>query len=498
MSVSTIAGGAVSVKRSTLGSDEYPNGLPVLVIDDEAEVRSVIGKCLRKFKVSVVEAESLGKARERFESGEQFSIVFLDKCLGDGDGVEFFKEVHELLPELAVVIITGQGSGDNAIEAIEAGAFGYIPKPCCISDIRDAFLRRYPGFGDTFEDGAVADAVVVETTEQDDEYRGVKLIANSGVMIRVVISVGEIAKMTRPVLISGPTGTGKEVVARKIHELSSRSSRKFVPVNCGAIPQELVESILFGHVKGAFTSAFTDRKGLFEEADGGTIFLDEITETTAAFQVKLLRVLQEQRISRVGSNQETKLDVRVIASSNRNVVDEVSAGRFREDLYFRLKGSEILLPALKERPEDIMPLAVHFAGSTARKSGAKVSFSAGVVRALKIYDWPGNVRELESVMDSAVQRCNGRMVLLSDLPRDLRARVGDLNGDEEAVVGVSEELRPLADVQEEHIKRVLRHCNGNMTAAAKILGMDRSWVGRLCRRNGWGREASKADSAGED
>jgi DNA-binding NtrC family response regulator len=495
--MSTTAVGTASVKDSGLGSEDYPAGVPALVVDDDADVRSVISKCLRKFKVGVVEAESLAQAREMFEEGEQFSMVFLDRCLPDGDGVEFSREVMDRQPGLAVVIVTGQGSADNANVAIAGGAFGYIPKPCQIADIRNALLRKYPTLSDAFHDGSATGPVIDGSSDDEEEEIGVRLIGNSSVMIRVALEIGEIAKMTRPVLITGKSGTGKEVVAQKIHEMSSRAGRKFVAVNCGAMPQELIESTLFGHTRGAFTGATVDRKGVFEEADGGTIFLDEITETTAAFQVKLLRVLQEHRVTRVGSNQEIKLDVRVIASSNRNVVDEVTAGRFREDLYFRLKGSEIFLPPLQDRREDVMPLVLHFAGITARKTRRKVAFSTAVLSALKAYDWPGNVRELESVIDSAVQRCNG-VVLLSDLPRDLREigddlvgdLVGDLNENEVAVVGAvvgtTREMQTLEEVEDAHMQRVLRHCNGNKTQAAKMLGLDRSAFGKKCRENGWG------------
>lgn len=392
-------------------------------------------------------------------------------------------------PGLAVVIITGQGSTDNANVAIAGGAFGYIPKPCQIAEIRDALLRKYPTLSDAFHDGSAIGPVIDGLSADEEEESGVKLIGNSSVMIRVAIEIGEIAKMTRPVFITGKSGTGKEVVARKIHEMSSRAGRKFVAVNCGAMPQDLIESTLFGHVKGSFSGAIADRKGVFEEADGGTIFLDEITETTAAFQVKLLRVLQEHRITRVGSNQEIKLDVRVIASSNRNVVDEVAAGHFREDLYFRLKGSEIFLPPLRDRREDVMPLAFHFAGITARKTRRKVAFSTAVMAALGAYDWPGNVRELQSAIDSAVQRCNG-IVLLSDLPRDLRAIGGDLNENEVEVVGAlvgnTEEMQTMEEVEDAHMQRVLRHCNGNKTQAARMLGLDRSAFGKKCREKGWG------------
>ena len=399
------------------------------------------------------------------------------------------REVMDRQPGLAVVIITGQGSTDNANVAIAGGAFGYIPKPCQIAEIRDALLRKYPTLSDAFHDGSAIGPVIDGLSADEEEESGVKLIGNSSVMIRVAIEIGEIAKMTRPVFITGKSGTGKEVVARKIHEMSSRAGRKFVAVNCGAMPQDLIESTLFGHVKGSFSGAIADRKGVFEEADGGTIFLDEITETTAAFQVKLLRVLQEHRITRVGSNQEIKLDVRVIASSNRNVVDEVAAGHFREDLYFRLKGSEIFLPPLRDRREDVMPLAFHFAGITARKTRRKVAFSTAVMAALGAYDWPGNVRELQSAIDSAVQRCNG-IVLLSDLPRDLRAIGGDLNENEVEVVGAlvgnTEEMQTMEEVEDAHMQRVLRHCNGNKTQAARMLGLDRSAFGKKCREKGWG------------
>ena len=478
------------VSAQTLAKDnavivgDYPRGLSVLVVDDEADVRNVISRCLRKFKVPVVEAETLVQARDMFEAGERFSMVFLDRCLPDGDGVEFSREIMDFQPGLAVVIVTGNGSGENANFALAGGAFRYIPKPCLISDLRDAVLMKYPKLSDASHDGSAAEFEVKIPSDEDEES-GVKLIANSGAMIRVSLDIAEIANMTMGALITGATGTGKEVVAKKIHEMSSRARRKFVAINCGAMPQELIESTLFGHVKGAFTGAIQDRTGVFEEADGGTVFLDEITETSAAFQVKLLRVLQENCITRVGSNLEIKLDVRVIASSNRNVVDEVSAGRFREDLYFRLSGSEIYLPPLKDRREDLMPLALYFAGIAAKKIKRKnVAISSGVMAALKTYDWPGNVRELESVIRSAVERSQ-RLVLLSHLPRKLRLIVGDLKEDAVAVVGTTEEVLTMEEVEDAHMLETLRRCDGNMSLAAKKLGIDRSAFGRRCRAKGW-------------
>jgi DNA-binding NtrC family response regulator len=459
---------------------DYPRDLPVLVVDDDEDVRSVIGRCLEKFEVKVVESATLRNARDRFRAGEEFSFVFLDRCLPDGDGVDFAQEILEWSPNLAVAIVTAMGNGPNAEKALKGGAFAYLPKPCSISDIRKALFKRYPRLSDSFRDGELA-GPIIDGSPLGDEESGVTLIAHSPQMIKLRLEILEIAKMTRSVLVSGGSGTGKELIARKIHERSTRADRGFVGINCGAMNIDLIESTLFGHVKGAFTGAVNDRKGLFEEADGGTVFLDEITETSAAFQVKLLRVLQERRFSRVGSNHEIVVDVRVIAASNRNVLEEVVAGRFREDLYYRLKGSEIILPALKERREDIEPLANYFANVTVKETRKPVGFSRAAMTALQNYEWPGNVRELQFAVDSAVQRCNG-IVLISDLPNEVAQ--GDLRADELPVVG-NPSLRCLEDASNDHILRVLRLCRGNKSKAADILKINRTTIMRLSKKKGW-------------
>ena len=283
---------------------DYPEHLPVLVVDDDADVRSSIGRCLQKCKVvKIVESATLSDARRRFRSGEEFSFVFLDRRLGDGDGVEFAVEILEEYPNLAIAIITANGSGANAEKAIEAGAFAYLPKPCEPEDIRRVLFRRYPRLSESFRDGELAGPIIDGSLHYEDEG-GVTLIAHSPQMIKLRLEILEIAKMTRCVLVSGASGTGKELVARKIHEKSDRAAFRFSAINCGAMNIQLIESTLFGHVKGAFTGAVTDRKGLFEEANRGTVLLDEVTETSEEFQVKLLRVLQEGILSRVGSNRE--------------------------------------------------------------------------------------------------------------------------------------------------------------------------------------------------
>jgi DNA-binding NtrC family response regulator len=458
--------------------DDYPADLPVLVIDDEVDVRSVIGRCLRRLNLKVVESDTLGHARNRFDSGENFSMVFLDRCLPDGDGVTFSTEILSERPTLPVVIVTGKGSFANAEQALAGGAFAYLPKPCRISEIRDVVFRRYPTLSDSFGQGEGAGPVIDGSLGAHEV-----LVAHSPQMIRIALELRKLAKQTGSVLVTGPSGTGKEVIARKIHELSERAKEAFVPVNCGAIPHELIESSLFGHEKGSFTGASSDRKGFFEVAQGGTIFLDEVTETSTAFQVKLLRVLQEHRITRVGSSQEIELDVRVIASSNRDLAAEVAGARFREDLYYRLNRSMIALPALKDRPEDIEPLAIYFAHRTVMKTGRPVVFSKGVIKALGSYGWPGNVRELNSVIDSAVQGCN-QMVLISDLPNTLRI---DLKADEAAVVGGSVPLLTLREAGDEYCLEVLRRCGGNRTRAAEILDVHRSTINELVKKKGWSR-----------
>lgn len=464
---------------------EYPEDLPVLIVDDDGDLRTAIVRSLRKFKIKVVESESLGEARDRFDSGERFSFVFLDRCLPDGDGVDFMREILDMCPGLAVCIITANGTGTNARKAIEAGAFDYLPKPCYPSEIRGVIEKKYPRLSDSFSSGELAGPIIDGSLGEDES--GVALIARSPAMIRLTKDILQIAKMTRCVLVTGASGSGKEVIARKIHEMSSRADRRFVGINCGAIPEQLIESMLFGHVKGAFTGAVLDHRGVFEEANGGTVFLDEVTETKEAFQVKLLRVLQEQRITRVGSNQEIVLNVRVIASSNRNVVEAVASGAFREDLYFRLKGSEVFVPALKDRREDIEPLAHYFAKLTVRETKKEVAFSLGAMTALQQYNWPGNVRELQSVVDAAVQRCNG-IVLISDLPRELRLNQGDLSANEIPTIGTSAPIRSLEVVSNEYILEVLNWCGGNKTQASGILRINRVTLTRLSKKQGWDKK----------
>src|SRR2546421_12890208 len=361
-----------------------------LVIDDDEVIRGNVAEVLSNEGWEVNEASSTEQALELLH-GEVWSLVFCDVKLstdGDRDGYHILRSFNQEQPNAQIILMTGHGSAIGALDAVSSGAYDSLMKPFEIGDIRrisQAVRRSIEKRTRENITGELPPPPAVYTSDID-------LIGVSSAFVEVMKLVGRVAATNLPVLITGEAGTGKEVVARAIHQRSPRADRAFVAVNCGAIPSELIESELFGHVRGAFTGAERDRRGLLQEADGGTILLDEITETTPAFQVKLLRALQEGEIRRVGSNHTIRVDVRVIAASNRDVEREMREGRFRQDLFYRLNAVTLHLPPLRERREDIMPLARHFAERAARPGSGPVSFSRDAVGALMCYEWPGNIR----------------------------------------------------------------------------------------------------------
>jgi two-component system response regulator HydG len=440
----------------------------VLVVDDDRDVRTFFERVVGGLgaEIELLTAEDLGQARTLIASS-QVALAFVDKGLPDGDGVDFCRELLER-SSLAAYVITGSGSSVDCLAALQSGVQGYIPKPFAIQTIRDV-IRRHVLVSE--EDSPVGEPVGKRMAVVESDYH---IIGESPQMIEIAAAIQRIAQTDAAVVVSGLSGTGKEVIAKQIHLLSKRRGQKFVAVNCGAIPAELIESELFGHEKGAFTDARNQRIGLFEEADGGTIFLDEIVSTPTDFQVKLLRVLQEGVVRRLGSNREISLDVRVIAASNRELETEIREGRFREDLYFRLKGAEIHLPPLRDRRKDIMPLARHFGDRAAARNGKTVHFSRAVVDALENYYWPGNVRQLESVIEYAIARCNETM-LTSDLPREVREFFGETSGFEPPLVTRREDVVSLSSFMDRYAADVLRLYSGNKSQAANALDIDRKW-----------------------
>lgn len=439
--------------RASNGLAKFP--LCALVVDDEPEVRRVISRVLEDGGWIVSEAESAARAKELLDA-QSWMLIFLDKCLPDGDGLSILQTVTKQHSETSVVMITGQGSYNEAILAMTSGALNYLSKPFTIPEVREQIERCLA----RLEQQELGQTSVLAPNEEG-------LVARSARMIEIGVQLQRVAKTDIPVFISGETGTGKEVVARELHRLSARASSPFVTVNCGAIAPQLIESELFGHVRGAFTGADRDRKGLLEEANQGTIFLDEITETLPMFQVKLLRALQQGEIRKVGCNNVTKINVRVVTATNRNINEEVEAGRFRMDLFYRLNSCILEIPALKERLEDILPLVEYFAAC----AGRSVGFSELAMTALRNYSWPGNVRELENAVTTAVKTCDG-IVQLRDLPKRMWHATSTSNAAEaDALIGRSEEFLPLREATRNYIEKVMAHTGGNKSAAARILGV---------------------------
>ena len=452
--------------------------LSALVIDDEASVRRFVSTILRDEGWEVCEAESAERAFEILNE-QDWAIVFCDVMLSGESGFSVLKRFKEELPQTKVVLMTGHGSAAGALDATALGAYDYLVKPFGVEALQ-ALSRN------------VAERLLGDPLHRMKSIKGktfpqeMELVGESSVFINLMKQVGRVAATNLPVLLTGESGTGKEVLASALHQRSTRAGQPFVALNCGAIPAELIESELFGHVKGSFTGADRDRRGLWEEADGGTVFLDEITETTPAFQVKLLRALQEGEIRRVGSNHTQQVDVRVLAASNRDVEAEVLAGRFRQDLFYRLNAVSINLPPLRERREDIMPLAKRFAEQVYTLHPS-LTFSREAVQTLESYSWPGNIRELENAVVRAASMCDGT-IRVQDLPERVRIHVPDESIISRATnpMGASsdtEEWVALSEIEARYVSRVLEHTRGNKQAAARVLAVDRKTLDRMIKRH---------------
>ena len=448
------------------------------MIDDEPQISALVAQILSDDGWAVSEASTADEAIAKLAEKE-WALVFCDVVLGGPDGYSVLRRFSEMQPSARFVLMTGHGSAAGALDATSTGAYDYLLKPFSIGDVLKI-------------SGDIKEQLRSRKQREKPDKRStggyesdLPLIGIAPKFVDCLKMVGRVAGTNLPVLITGESGTGKEVVARAIHQRSKRAGHRFVTVNCGAIPTELIESELFGHARGSFTGADRERMGLWEEATSGTLFLDEITETNPQFQVKLLRSLQEGEIRRVGSNRTVKVDVRVIAASNRDIEAEVEQGRFRQDLMYRLNAVTIDLPPLRLRKEDIILLAEHFAGRVA--GAASWSFSPQALDALQTYDWPGNIRELENAVLHAVS--------LSDdiiYPEHLPVRVR-LNGNSEAPViaddGVSQtggKWLPLADIERKYVEQVLAHTRGNKQAASRILNIDRKTLARIVARGSSG------------
>lgn len=428
----------------------------ILVLDDEDGVRAVMTDLLREMGYSPLAVGTIHQARGMLKQ-ESYDLILSDVRLSDGNGLDFLQEVRQIQPQACLVVMTGFGSLDSAVEAIRLGVFDYLVKPVNISRLK-VTLERLEQFQQLQSENTYLRREVRERATEDIEW------GRSPAMGRVRELIERLGTTDATVMIEGESGTGKEVVARELHARSVRSARPFIRVNCAAIPATLLESEFFGHEKGAFTGAVQRREGRFEVAHGGTLLLDEISEIPPDLQVKLLRVLQEREFERVGGNTTIAVDVRVLATTNRNLKAEVKAGRFREDLYYRLNVVPIEIPPLRERGDDVVRLAEHFLQSFTRKHGkSRMTLNAAIKKRLLSYSWPGNVRELQNAMERAVILASPEKGLTLD---DFAFPHAEAEAPDVAVGG-----KKLADLEFEAIRAGLRQFRGNRTHTAEALGI---------------------------
>ncbi len=440
----------------------------ILVVDDEENMVHFLTKLLHAEGFDVEGVRTGEAALERLRA-IPFELVLTDLKLPDTDGIGILKGARELQPEAVVVLITAYGTIESAIEAMRAGAYDYVTKPFRASEILQVVEKALERVRLRREVSQLRQAVA-------ERFGFASLVGKSGKMQEVYTQIEKVAATRGTVLIQGESGTGKELVAKAIHFNSSRKSGPFVVIDCGAIPEALQESELFGHEKGAFTGAIATKKGLFEEAHGGTLFLDEVAELAPGLQAKLLRALQDGEIRRVGGTKTLHVDARVIAATNRDLAAEVREGAFREDLFYRLNVFPIFLPPLRERLEDLSLLVDHFLGRLAREGGRPSKrLSAEALRAMMTYPWPGNVRELEHALERAALLSEGETITDHDLPPAILAPKDELTVvlPDSAVRFKETMARLIRDAEVRLIRRALEEAGGNRSEAARILGISR-------------------------
>ncbi len=432
-----------------------PRSAQVLVVDDEPDIRELLELTLTKMGLGVDAVGTIADAKERLKDGK-YDLCLTDMRLGDGEGLELVRHIAALAADLPVAVITAYGSAENAVAALKAGAFDYVSKPVGLEQLR-ALIKS-----------------ALSLPERADST-GRDLLGTSAPLEHVRGLIGQLARTQAPVYISGESGSGKELAARLIHENGARRDKPFVPVNCGAIPETLVESELFGYRKGAFTGANEDREGVFQAAHGGTLFLDEIAELPLHTQVQLLRAIQERRVRKVGSTQEEPVDVRIICATNQSLAGMVEAGRFRRDLFYRLNVVELTMPPLRECREDIPTIAAHILQRLAAQNDVPpAQLSAPALEQLMAYDFPGNVRELENILERALALSPGGELGPADLA--LHRIAPDEEAEErEAQPAVKPLDTPLPayldQLERDAILQALGKTGFNRTAAARLLGI---------------------------
>jgi two-component system response regulator HydG len=456
----------------------------VLIVDDETSNLESLGKIFEREGWRVALARSGAAALDALRA-ERASVVVTDLMMPGMGGVELLRAVRAVAPETEVVLMTAYGTVETAVAAMKEGAYDFLTKPvkrhAIVKSVRQALERA----------SLVAEnrALKARLAELSPGPGG--LLGDAPSFRAVLETIRQVAPTNATVLLEGESGTGKELAARLVHDLSPRATGPFVPIHCAAIPEGLLESELFGHEKGAFTGASARKEGRFERAHGGTLLLDEVGEMSLAVQVKLLRFLQDGVLERVGGNEALRLDVRIVAATNKDLAAEAKAGRFREDLYYRLDVVSVRLPALRERREDVLPLASFFMRRTAEGLPKRVAgFTPAAAAALERYPWPGNVRELQHAVERAVILTGGEAVDLGDLPEPVRARAEAEAGPTPAAAGAAIEIplgTPMDEVERIVIRRTLEQTRGDKNLAAQILGIAARTIYRKLDRDEAGR-----------
>jgi len=441
----------------------------LLIVDDDKVAMKNLEQALKKEGYAVTTTQSGGNAQALLEK-QSFDVLLSELRMDKVDGMQLLKRCRESHPDTEVILITGHATLESAVEAMQQGAFTYLAKPCRLDDVRMAVAKALEKIR--------LKRVSRNLKEQVEGYQGkVRILTQDSRMQHLLDMARQVAPTDCNVLITGESGTGKELFARYLHHQSRRESGPFVAVNCGAFNEELLANELFGHVKGAFTGAHADKKGLLEAASGGTLFLDEITEMSPTMQVKLLRVIQEKEVLPLGATRPVKIDVRFIAATNRDVQEMVKLGGFRQDLYFRLNVVNLHIPALSARREDVPLLAHHFLAKHAETMGKDVTeLAPDALELLRAYDFPGNVRELENIIERGVAITTGYSIEPAHLPDDLR---------ELSIRTFRKKagrIPTLEQQEQDYITWVLQEAGGNQTLAAQLLGIDRVSLWRKLKR----------------
>ena len=422
------------------------NSTIALIIDDEPDIRELLQITLKRMDIDSRSVENLGAAKQLLKQ-QKFNICLTDMRLPDGDGLDFVAYVQENHPEMPVAVITAHGNMETAIQALKSGAFDFLTKPVDLGSLRTL----------------VRSALKLSEARSPASHR---LVGESRQIQEIRNAVGKLARSQAPIYIGGESGTGKELVARMIHESGPRATGPFVPVNCGAIPHDLLESEFFGHMKGSFTGAVADKEGLFRAAEGGTLFLDEIAELPQHMQVKLLRVIQEKTMRPIGATREIPVDARILSATHVDLKRMIESGKFRQDLYYRINVIALKMPSLRERRDDIPLLVAYLLEKLVGGKDNKLRISDAALQALVDYHYPGNVRELENILERASTLCDGGVIKPEDLQLPPPEAAHQSTQDKKVVLD-----QYLGDIEKQTILETLEKTRWNRTAAAKLLGI---------------------------